>query len=72
MVEVVGEKIDDTVLQGQAEVKVDTLGQGTGQGAYGIHDWPTKKAKGQSTSLNTANSLVQQATRDTFLKSSTI
>ena len=38
MVEVVVEKIDDTVLQRKAEVKVETLGRGTGQGAYEIHD----------------------------------
>ena len=36
MVEVVVEKIDDTVLQRQAEVKTETLGRGTGQGAYRI------------------------------------
>ena len=38
MVEVVIEEIDDTLLQGQAEVKVDTLGRVKGQGAYGILD----------------------------------
>ena len=43
MVEGLGEEIDDKVLQGQAEVKVETLGRGTGQGAYRIQDGPTKK-----------------------------
>ena len=66
MIEVVVEEIDDTVLKRQAEVKVQTLGRGRGQGAYGILDWPTKKANDQYTCLNTTNSLVQQASRDTF------
>ena len=34
MVEMVVKKRDDTVPDGQAEVKVQTLGQGKGQGAY--------------------------------------
>ena len=38
MVEVVVEEINDTVPKGQAEVKVQTLGPGRGQGAYGILD----------------------------------
>ena len=38
MVEVVVEEINDTVLQGQAKVKVQTLSRGRGQGAYGILD----------------------------------
>ena len=38
MVEVVVEEIDDTLLQGHAEVKVETLGRVRGQGAYGILD----------------------------------
>ena len=38
MVEVVVEEIDDTVLKRQAEVKVQTLGLGRVQGAYGILD----------------------------------
>ena len=38
MVEVVVEEIDDTVLQRQAEVKVETLGRVRGQCAYGILD----------------------------------
>jgi len=72
MVEVVVEEIDETVPERQAEVKVQTLGRGRGQGAYGILDWPTKKANRQHTWLNTASSLVQQASRDTFWQSSTI
>ena len=35
MVEMVDEKRDDTVPDGQAEVKVQTLGRGKGQGPYG-------------------------------------
>ena len=38
MVEVVVEEIDDTLLQGQAEVKVETLGRVRGQEAYAILD----------------------------------
>ena len=38
MVEVVVEEIDDTLLQGQAVVKVETLGRVRGQGDYGIND----------------------------------
>ena len=43
IVDVVVEEIDDKVLQRQAEVKVETLGRGRGQGAYQIRDGPTKK-----------------------------
>ena len=38
MVEMVVEERDDTVPEGQAEVKVQTLGRGKGQGAYGNLD----------------------------------
>ena len=38
MVQVVVEETDDTVPDGQAEVKVHTLGLGRGQGAHGHFD----------------------------------
>jgi len=38
MIEVVVEEIDDTVPDGQAEIKVQTLGRTRGQGAYGDPD----------------------------------
>ena len=66
MVEVVVEEIDVTVSKRQAEVKVRTLGPGRSQGVHGILDRPTKKANGEYTWLNTANSYVQQAGRDFF------
>ena len=43
MVKLVVEEIDDKVLQRQAEVKVETLSRGRGQGAYRIQDGPTNK-----------------------------
>jgi len=38
MAEVVVEEIDDNVPERQTEVKVQTLGRGRGQDAYGILD----------------------------------